>query len=108
MADDRPDPEVARKRSKASSAAPDAGPATPELPHSDPKKRGFVPATLDKTVIAVPLLEEIRAERAAGKQRTPFKVVIDLNLEYQAGRTEARKRVMQLIDEAIAQTRAES
>jgi serine protease AprX len=108
MANDRPEPGAARQRSQGSSAAPDAGPDTPELPHSDPKKRGFVPATLDRTVIAVPLLEEIRAERAADKQRTPFKVVIDLNLEYRAGRSEARKRALQLIDEAIAQTQGKS
>ena len=56
----------------------------------------------------MPLLEEIRAERAADKQRTPFKVVIDLNLEYRAGRSEARKRATQLIDEAIAHTQGES
>jgi serine protease AprX len=108
MANDRPKARAPRRRSRGSTAAPDAGPGTPELPHSDPKKRGFVPATLDRTVIAVPLLEEIRAERAADKQRTPFKVVIDLNLEYRAGRSEARKRATQLIDEAIAHTQGES
>jgi serine protease AprX len=108
MANERPESGAARERSRRHAAPRDAGSDTPELPHSDPTKRGFVPAILDRTVIAVPLLEEIRAERTADKERSPFKVVIDLNLEYRDGRTEARKRAVQLINEAIANTQGES
>ena len=51
-------------------------PAPPELGGT------FDPLVLDKTVIAIPLLDKIRQETMAGAARTIYKVIIDLNLEY--------------------------
>lgn len=101
MVDQPPDTRRPR-RGRARPAPGDAGPATPELPQSDPERKGFVPATLDRTVIAVPLLEQILAERRRGPDRRAFKVVIDLNLEYRGGREAARQRARRLVDQALA------
>ena len=59
----------------------------------------FDPATLDKAVIALPLLKRIEASPANAGHR----VTIDLNLLYAGGRDAARKRVLALI-EALAAT----
>ncbi len=71
---------------------PDHGPDRDdagELPQSNPRKKPFTPEILDKTVIAIPLLERLRKER--GRRKRPAKpevypVIIDVNLEY-TGRT---------------------
>ena len=63
-------------------------PAPPELGGT------FDPLVLDKTVIAIPLLDKIRQETMAGAARTIYKVIIDLNLEYPTGREGARDWVI--------------
>jgi serine protease AprX len=63
-------------------------------PQSDPTKKPFTPETLDRTVIALPLLDKIEQD-GLGK---PQDVIIDINLEYPGGRTEAREVVWQWID----------
>jgi hypothetical protein len=100
------------KRSNAASTPPDidqsASPrATAELPQSDPQVKPFVPEVLDRTVIAIPLLKELMAEEKAIAQdatsgRKIYDVIIDLHLEYPGGRTEARKRVRQLLTQILA------
>lgn len=50
----------------------------------------FDPLVLDKTVIAIPLLEKIRQESEASARREIYKVIIDLNLEYPDGREKAK------------------
>ena len=71
------------------------------LPEDDPEKRPFLPEILDKTVIAIPLLEVMKEARRQGKLDEPIDVIIDLNLEYRGGRAEARLRVKQLVEEAV-------
>lgn len=56
-------------------------------------RTGFLPETLDRTVIAVPLLRQL--ETAKPDER--FDVVIDLNLDFEDGREAARKRVEELL-----------
>jgi subtilisin family serine protease len=65
---------------------------------------------LDRTVIAIPLLEKIEAEEKAAAaarrkktERRPqvFPVIIDLNLNFPGGRDEANKLTLEWIDLAI-------
>jgi hypothetical protein len=74
---------------------------TPALDQSDPRKMPFTPETLDKTVIAIPLLRMLEEEKE--KLDKAFPVIIDLNLEYPAGRTGAREWVIKRIEAIIKQ-----
>jgi serine protease AprX len=98
-----------RRKKKSAKEEPAASPpaaAEQPLPESDPERRPFLPETLDKTVIAIPLLEKIRAaeKRAAedpAAMQEPIDIIIDLNLEYPGGRAAARERVPLLVEEAV-------
>ena len=78
-------------------------------PHQrDPRKAPFTPETLDKTVIAIPLLnrlneEKKRLEEDPAFKREAFPVIIDLNLEYPEGREGARVWVTNATNEIIAE-----
>jgi hypothetical protein len=92
-------------------------------PGGDSKKleeSAFTPATLDRTVIALPLLDamEKAASRAQqtdekplpGSMNTdrklptePFEVIIDINLEFASGRDGAQKRIREIISEILAE-----
>jgi subtilisin family serine protease len=79
-----------------------------ELPMSDPSDRpGFTPEVLDRTVISIPLLDDLR-EEDANLQEDPelvpkaYDIVIDINLEYEGGRDRARERTMELVLDAVA------
>lgn len=102
----------AKKKSSAKSAKPAARraaapepPPTPEQAKlsddSAAERAGFTPRTLDRSVIAIPLLREIAEEQRA-KQRVLHHVVIDLNLEFRGGRDQARDRVNRLVKELPA------
>ncbi|HSS75583.1 MAG TPA: S8 family peptidase [Thermoanaerobaculia bacterium] len=72
--------------------------------------RFFDPRNLDRTVIALPLLEEFEKEKA-GAAATPLKlypVIIDLNLDYPGGRQKARAAVKRWVAEAVKRLRPES
>ena len=77
------------------------------LPGEDPSKRTFTPKVLDKTVIAIPLLERLRAEQeleqeqGAAYEPPLLGVVLDLNLDYFGSRDSARQRVQTLVDQAV-------
>ena len=62
---------------------------------SPEKPEGFVPEVLDSTIIALPLIAKLEEES------NPHHIVIDLNLEYPGGRSEARARAEELISRAI-------
>lgn len=72
---------------------------TAEMPQSDPKRKPFTPEVLDKTVIAIPLLERIKEKGETEIQP----IIIDLNLEYHGGREEARTRVQRLVEDIITE-----
>jgi hypothetical protein len=57
-----------RKKTAAPAKPPEAG-------------KPFDPLVLDKTVIAIPLLEKIRLENQNNAERVIYRVTIDLNLE---------------------------
>jgi serine protease AprX len=64
-------------------------------PQSDPTKKPFTPETLDRTVIAIPLLDKIEKDGL----RKPQNVIIDINLEYPDGREKARELAWKWIDD---------
>jgi hypothetical protein len=110
--DDRKDGEsMAKKRARSSkdtgdSASPQPSPAASALPQSDPTQKPFTPEVLDKSVIAVPLLEILAAEKRQLKadptrKAATHSVIIDLNLEYPEGPGTARQLVKDMIDEAL-------
>jgi len=73
---------------------------------SDPQQIPFTPQTLDRTVIAIPLLKRLQAEMEKLKadpslEREIFPVIIDLNLEYPGGRDLARDWVVRNIEAII-------
>ncbi|HEX9944254.1 MAG TPA: S8 family peptidase [Thermoanaerobaculia bacterium] len=85
----------------------------PKLPETDPGEKPFTPEILDRTVIAMPLLddfaEEKQSEEVASKSKKPFTpkvhpVIIDLNLDYPGGRKEAKRVVQRWAQEAIGRT----
>jgi serine protease AprX len=63
-------------------------------PESGKRRSGFVPDVLDSSVIAFPLMEQLKRE-----PDRLHHVVIDLNLNYPGGREEARVRVKELFDQ---------
>jgi serine protease AprX len=78
----------------------------PELPASDPKSKPFVPKQLDRTVIAIPLLdimeeEIVKLNENPKLQPKSHKVIIDLNLQFPGGRDEARQWVIKTTRELI-------
>jgi hypothetical protein len=88
-------------------AGPEQRDPAEQLPGGDPAKKTFTPMVLDKTVIAMPLLERLKAEQKKrekaeeeGKSYSPplLGVVLDLNLEYFEGRDRGRQVAMELIE----------
>ncbi|MCE3257655.1 MAG: in-like serine protease [Nitrobacter vulgaris] len=82
-----------RKRDGSNGTAPDSE-----------KKPSFTPDVLDSTVIALPLLEDLKKR---GGIRKVHDVIIDLNLEYPGGRDMAQRRVCELIGELVKDHRGE-
>ena len=62
---------------------------------SDPMKKPCTPETLDRTVIALPLLDKIHEDGPDKVQH----IIIDVNLEYPGGRKKARDDVWTWIEE---------
>src|SRR3954469_10762373 len=81
-----------------------------KLPKSDPTKPGFVPEALDRTVIAIPLLRELKKEDEGTQEPKAHNVIIDLNLEFPgdanfpAGRAGARDWVTRTARDLIAES----
>lgn len=78
------------------------------MKESDPKKTPFTPSILDSTVIAMPLLDKLNADKArlakdSTLQPERFDVIIDLNLEYFEGRDGARTWVTETIKKIISE-----
>ena len=95
----------------------DSPQAPPQLPQSNPQKKPFTPEVLDRTVIAIPLLERLRAEKAeeakareAGQTFTPkvHPIIIDLNLEYPGGRKLAKDTVQAWVKDAVERVGTQS
>jgi len=68
----------------------------------DRSPRSFDPRTLDKSLIAVPLLNKLEAvESGTATDEEPLAVIIDLNLDYHGDRDAARQRVHDLVETAV-------
>ena len=80
-----------RKRSTARPRRASTSVAKNGRSDRDPKKVGFLPDVLDRTVIAIPLLKQFKEPEA--KTRV-FHVAIDLNLDYKKGIDGARRVVL--------------
>jgi subtilisin family serine protease len=98
-------PASGKKTARSERAAAEAVKVTDPSPAE--KEAGFTPRTLDRSVIAIPLLRQLvkdsdemaRAVAEGGEPRPKeYDVVIDLHLEYPGGREKARERVRALVD----------
>ena len=70
--------------------------------HNDPDGdlwSGGPDKNLERTVIAIPLIDEMKEHAEDPKKE--FDVIIDLNLTYQSGREEARERVKKILEEEM-------
>jgi serine protease AprX len=88
-------------------------PLASSLSESDPTRKPFTPAVLDKSVIAVPLLEILATERMQLEEDPTRKpevhaVIIDLNLEYPGGRDKAREEVKSIIQDILKERTAQA
>ena len=92
--------------SAASSKPVPAVEATAAAPVTDPKMLANreeshgerIQSTLIKTVIALPLLDKLESGRGTDDE---FDVIIDANLDYPMGRTEARKWILDALAEML-------
>ena len=92
-----------RKRAAGANGANPPAPPPGDLPQSNPNDRLFTPEVLDRSPIAIPLLNLLKAEDEALKKnpnarRQAFAVIIDLHLEFPGGRPAARERVRELLE----------
>ena len=90
------------KRRAPSNASPKntsmPGATGTQMPQSDPTKKPFTPEVLDRTVIAIPLLDQIKKDGETKLQP----IIIDLNLDYHGGREAARAQAQKLVKDIIA------
>jgi len=68
-----------------------------DLEESDPREKPFLPKSLDRTVIAIPLLKDLRREDTGKKPPETHDIIVDLNLEYDRGREAAGQWVRDTI-----------
>lgn len=80
---------MVRKRSGGS-----GGRRSSRQSQSNPTEKPFTPEALDRTIIAIPLLDKIEKDGLEKVQN----IIIDVNLEYPGGRKRARDVVWQWID----------
>jgi len=96
-----------RKASGRTAKTPAATRVPADLPEADPKKKPFTPTVMDRTVIAIPLLNKLIAERKAHekdpgyKLKAVYNVIIDLHLSYPGGRAKARDDAKRLLAQIL-------
>jgi serine protease AprX len=94
----RPRPSPQRSEVEAHSSRKDESP----LEESNPKKSPFNPETLDRTVLAIPLLRDLEKEKSEGKPRI-HAIIIDLNLQFPGGRNVARQYVEKKMEQILTE-----
>jgi hypothetical protein len=70
------------------------------------KRWEFTPRQLDRTVLAIPLLDDLRAEQKGEREKELHAVVMEINLEHPKPRDETRELAEDLVKKAIARRRA--
>ena len=71
------------------------------MDESAAEEAGFTPRTLDRSVIAIPLLKQLVEEEKTGR-RILHSVVIDVHLDFPGGRDNAKGRVRKLLEKLKA------
>ncbi len=80
----------------------ETGAAAGQFEDSNPRKLAFNPETLDRTVIAIPLLHDLKEEKEGRAKPKLHTIIIDLNLQFPGGRKWARQYVQRKIEEVIS------
>jgi serine protease AprX len=78
------------------------------LPHSNATEEMFNPETLDRTVIAIPLLRELAEELRKRGRPIVRAIIVDLNLEFPGGRDKAREYVTRKLEQLCQRQRHRS
>lgn len=89
---------MAKGKSKTASSQEGGG----KFPESDPTEKpfaSFTPTDLDRTIVSLPLLEQIK-----NNPRPFYDVIIEVNLDYPGGRRAARDLVWGWVDELTKRT----
>ncbi|MGH6898207.1 MAG: S8 family peptidase [Geminicoccaceae bacterium] len=100
MAKDKARKATSRKRSAISD--PEGGAAAAPGASSQPteeRPRAFTPDVLETTVIALPLLHQLKA--ANGTARV-YDIIVDVNRDFPGGREQAQKRIRDLIEKLVS------
>lgn len=89
---------ISTKRAGKAKAKGDvrAAPATSAQAANEPKP-AFTPDVLENTIIALPLLNQLKTE---GTDRT-YDIIVDVNRDYPGGRDKAQQRIRDLIKELV-------
>lgn len=81
---------MAKNRQSAGS-----GKQSSKQPQDNPEAKPFTPEILDRTIIAIPLLDKLKA----AAPDDVFDVIIDVNLDFPGGRQKARELISEWVDE---------
>jgi serine protease AprX len=98
MAKDRARKASSRKRSTKSAPEDGARAASSASSQSAERVPAFTPDVLETTVIALPLLNELKA--ANGTARV-YDIIVDVNRDFPGGREKAQARIRDLIKELV-------
>jgi subtilisin family serine protease len=88
----------AQSKNPARSISEQSGSSQAARDSKKPESRRFLPEVLDRTVIALPLLNWFKDPK---KQGQLFDIVVDLNLNFRGGLKGARKAVEERIDKIV-------
>jgi serine protease AprX len=92
---------IKKRTTKKTSMGAPSPEGSGEAPSSS-KRVGFLPKVLDRTVIAIPLLDQFKKD-ATGERL--FHIAIDLNLDYKEGIDGARQVVLEKIEQILRTSR---
>jgi subtilisin family serine protease len=99
MAKDKAGKATSRKRSTKQNAEGGvrAAPAAPSRPAQE-RERAFTPDVLETTVIALPLLDKLKAENGTARV---YDIIVDVNRDFPGGREKAQTRIKDLIKDLV-------
>ena len=89
---------TSRKRSARSDTAGSAKAAAGASPAKQ-RERAFVPDDLETTIVALPLLNDLKAKNGATRV---YDIIVDVNRDYPGGRDKAQQRIKDLIDKIVS------
>jgi subtilisin family serine protease len=99
MAKDKAGKATSRKRSTKKDANRGVRPAPAGPSRSAPEReRAFTPDVLETTVIALPLLDQLKAENGTARV---YDIIVDVNRDFPGGREKAQARIKDLIKDLV-------